>query len=359
MALPIYNYNNFEGRETITVLVGGEQLIADDTHPRFKDIVNKLLVEKDDTADWVAMFSPAIGIKEEFAKLSTQVSIRGGQIFYEGEQVHGALADKIVNIYQAGETYAPFVLFLEKLKKNPEPHSVDNLYRWLQADPEGFAIADDGDLIVYKGVKSNFKSHWAGNAIRNGEQLFNSQIPNVPGDIIEMDRKDVEHDPATPCAPGLHVGTWEFVRGYAVILKVKLNPEYVVSVPNDHRGQKMRVCRYQVIEQVTERVTSEYEYGWKDAKEDAEAFEEAFQVHNIGGEEVIDATFRPETKTSVDFEEALKEIRDPNGTLGWSPQSTVEPASNQGTARDTRLNYQTQRRGPDGRFLPKPSPQPW
>lgn len=378
MALPVYNYNNFEGRETISVLVQGEQLIADDSHPRFAEIVNKLIVEKDDTQDWVALFAPAVAIRTEFEKLSTEVSIRGGTIFYEGEALHGALADKIVSIYEAGENYVPFVLFLEKLKQNPEQHSVDNLYRWLLADPQGFTIADDGDLIVYKGVASDYKSHHSGNAIRNGEQLVNSRIPNVVGDVIEMDRKDVEHDPSNPCSTGLHVGTWEFVRGYSVIYKIKLHPKYVVSVPTDCGGQKMRVCRYQILEQITERVETEYERGHVEPEsETGSDLEDAFQVHNIGGS----VTQRPESGVGTE-PDVLSIIRDPQGTLGWvdrvaAAEAEAYPAvpvpggdsiqhettqmirlTNTGV-RDTRLNYRSQRRGPDGRFLPKETAPVW
>lgn len=380
MAMPLYNYNNFEGVRTISVIVNGEQLIADENHPRFQDIVDKLLIEKDETTDWAGLFSPGIGIRTEFEKLSTEVSIRAGKIFYEGEELHGALADKIVDIYDAGEDYAPFVLFLEKLKENPEVHSVDNLYRWLLADPQGFTIADDGDLIVYKGVNSENKSFHSGNAIRNGEQLIMSQIPNVPGDVIEMDRKDVEHDPSNPCSTGLHVGTWQFVKYYPVILKVKLDPKYVVSVPTDCGGQKMRVCRYQVIEQVTERIQGQYVRGYveqpvsthvNDLESDYQAAftepeivpEAPFNVQNIGGQE---SSQRPETQSVLDL------IRDPKGSIGWvdrlgdpKPEDglTYFPAGEEPLVPrpqvDTRQNYRTQRRGPDGRFLPKPAPQPW
>lgn len=359
MALPVYNYNNWEGVRTISVLVDGQQLIADEKHPRFEEIYRKLIVEMDDTVDWVGIFAPAVGIQTEFAKLSTEVSIRGGKVFYEGEELHSALADKIVDLFEAGENYQPFVLFLEKLKSNPEPHSAENLYRWLMADPGGFVIADDGDLIVYKGVESDFKSGHSGNAIRNGEQLINSRIPNVPGDIIEMDRRDVEHDPANPCASGLHVGTWKFVERYSVILKVKLDPKYVVSVPTDCGGQKMRVCRYQVIEQITERIDTEYERGYAEPESE---LEDAFQVYNIGG----DVTQRPES--GVDGATLFDQIRDPEGTLGWvdrlmqdeqiaNPQVSVPAPKPQ--VRDTRQNYQTQRRGPDGRFLPKTRNLSW
>lgn len=351
MALPIYNYNNWEGVRTISVLVDGEQLTADESHPRFEEIYKALIVDQDDTVNWVALFAPGIGIQTEFAKLSTEISIRKGQVFYEGEVLHGALSDKIVDIYDAGENYTPFVLFLEKLKTNPEPHSVENLYRWLMADSDGFTIADDGDLIVYKGVGSDFKSYRSGNAIRNGEQLINSQVLNIPGDVIEMDRKDVEHNPAQACAPGLHVGTWEFVKGYPVILKVKLDPKYVVSVPNDHNGQKMRVCRYQVIERIESRVDAEYDRGYAQAAVETE-----------------EVSFRPETATAEPT--VFDQIVNPEGELGWvykvaEAEPTLPGASSiqhetthttrltSTGVRDTRLNYQTQRRGPDGRFLPK------
>jgi hypothetical protein len=354
MGLPLYNYNNNEGIRTLSVILDGEQYIADDNHPKFEEIFQALIVEGNEDTDWAALFAPGLAIEQEFAKISTELSIRGNKLFYEGEELHDVLADKIVNVYSAGENYEPFVLFMEKLRTNPEQHSIENLYRWLEADPDGFTIADDGDLIVYKYVMNDFRSIHSGPAIRNGVPV-NERILNVPGDVIEMDRKDVQHDPDRGCSTGLHVGTWTFVQGQSVIYKVKVNPKYVVSVPKEMSSRKMRVCRYQVIERVESRVDTEYDRGYAQAAVETE-----------------EVSFRPETATAEPT--VFDQVVNPEGELGWvykvADESTLPGASSvqhetthtirltSTGVRDTRLNYQTQRRGPDGRFLPREQ-NPW
>jgi hypothetical protein len=64
-----------------------------------------------------------------------------------------------------------------------------------------------------------------------------------------MDRSQVDDDPNNTCSYGLHVGAWDYVKGFnnGVILEVEVNPEDVVTIPYDYDSQKMRVCKYKVL----------------------------------------------------------------------------------------------------------------
>lgn len=248
-----------DGMQHLTVVLdSGTVLGFDSNHPRFDEAKYKV-IENDDY-DVEDLLSPAKKIVQEFAKLSTELSIRSGKLFLEGEELNNVLADKIVNLYDAEEDYQPFVAFMEKLATNPNGHSVENAYRWLASSD--FVIADDGDVIAYKGLNVDGTSIHSGPVIYNGVP-FHGHVPNVPGDLIEMDRADVQFDPAVGCSNGLHAGTWEYASGFgSKVVKVKINPKYIVSVPTDCSDQKMRVCRYEVISEVNGPVGAEYDRGY-------------------------------------------------------------------------------------------------
>jgi hypothetical protein len=79
---------------------------------------------------------------------------------------------------------------------------------------------------------------------------------NTPGNIVEMDRKDVTVDRHETCSSGLHVGAIAYLSsmyGGGTWLEVLVDPSDVVSVPFDYNNQKMRVCRYKVIREITGR----------------------------------------------------------------------------------------------------------
>lgn len=79
-----------------------------------------------------------------------------------------------------------------------------------------------------------------------------------------MKREAVDANADVHCSKGLHVGAlaysgpggWYWSNGDRVVI-CKINPRDVISVPNDHNGQKMRVCEYEVV--------AEYEYDLTEA----------------------------------------------------------------------------------------------
>jgi hypothetical protein len=108
--------------------------------------------------------------------------------------------------------------------------------------------------------------------------LYTGQMNNSVGEVVEMDREDVVENPSSTCDEGLHVAAMSYIPNYGSgaasisspdgqtwselsseerynhlksqpdpIVKVLVNPADVVSVPNDHGGAKMRVCRYYVM----------------------------------------------------------------------------------------------------------------
>ena len=150
--------------------------------------------------------------------------------------------------------------FRRKLNDNTSDFVREQLLSWLQymglVEGETLTIAPDGDLIGYKGLTRNIHNEMvsinSGPGIVNGERFQNTNLVNEPGNIVEIDRELVNDDPATGCASGLHIGTFSYARGFAQtdVVLCKFNPADVVSVPIDCEAQKVRVCKYEVIDKV-------------------------------------------------------------------------------------------------------------
>jgi hypothetical protein len=71
--------------------------------------------------------------------------------------------------------------------------------------------------------------------------------------VVRMARHEVQDDPYNSCSTGLHVGTFNYARGFGdTRIRVRINPADVVSVPHDGAGEKIRVCVLRVEEIVTE-----------------------------------------------------------------------------------------------------------
>lgn len=316
---------NEDGSRSLTVIWDGNILTADSSHARFDDMVDLALnggdtqEEMDELAD---LFSPAQAISRKFADLSADIRVDAGVIYHKGNQVNGVLSDLIVKLFEEDEDYVPFVRFLERCQNNPNPESVEHLYRWI-SDLD-FTITDDGRFLAYKGLNSNSTSINAGPGIRNGVAV-NGNILNLPGDVVEMARDQVTFDKSVGCAQGLHAGTWSYANSFSrgVVVKVVIDPEHVVSVPTDCYDAKLRVCRYEVVEVVQEPVKTSYESGYY---------------------------------SDPDLEEDISGLDELEGSLG-EEDNRITWASIVGSATDTRtdttLNHLSQSRDSFGRFIKK------
>lgn len=249
-------HTNGEGPMTVTALSDGLVMIADRSHPNFEQIVaeaeryeragHAFRVPEEDQKRFQGLFDLSVAVKELF-KVTDRVSLQGSTLIFDGKPVEGVLADHVVRAIKEGHdetSYLPFVRFWERVQANPNEHSRENLMRWLMA--EQFTITDDGFIVGYKGVRADLTSNSSGPGVVNGVSC-NGHLDNSPGNVVEVARSYVEHDPNSACAQGLHVGTWKYANGFGVkTLEVWVDPADVVSVPTDCNGAKMRVCKYTV-----------------------------------------------------------------------------------------------------------------
>lgn len=240
-----------QGGSNLTVFINGQMHVADSQHPNFATIVNKVIAGDESVVD---NFDLQSTVTKRFERLSDRVSIRNGVVYFDGDPQDNAVTKQIVRCVEEDADFQPLVVFMENVAQNPNPHSRENLYRWLQA--HNYSLTPEGNFIGYKGVEAGtakdsnevvYYSVHSGRAIVDGVEV-NGKIPNRVGSIIEMPRSEVQFDPGQGCSTGLHVGTWSYAQSFAgTVLECHVNPRDVVSVPTDSGDQKLRTCRYEVV----------------------------------------------------------------------------------------------------------------
>jgi hypothetical protein len=130
-----------------------------------------------------------------------------------------------------------FRRFVDRLCANPRWESVEQLFTFLAH--ENLPITSDGCFIGYKAVRSDYRDKHSGS------------FDNSPGQQPRMRRADVQFDPAVGCSTGLHIGTYDFAKGFCNdddrLVICKVDPADVVSVPSECQYSKLRASTYLVL----------------------------------------------------------------------------------------------------------------
>lgn len=256
-----FNYVRAEsGAESIVLFVSstGPRIIPSN-HVNYEAIKDLLFdnVPSDVEDEVVRLANATTNVVERIQKLSERVSIRGSQVLFDGDPVESKLTEHIVDMIRNGDdNYQGYVLFLENLSLNPSDASRESLFTFLNRHE--LVITEDGMFLGYKFIGQDGLSVHSGNetVLVNGEE-HTGRIPNPVGATVEMARSLVDANPHSACSVGLHVGNYRYANTYGYsshkFLTVKVNPRDVVAVPFDSNGEKIRTCRYTVIEENQER----------------------------------------------------------------------------------------------------------
>ncbi len=163
------------------------------------------------------------------------VEIQGDKLFWKGKEFHNALSARMIQMLQDGFPVEPLVNFMENLMQNPSYRSVQELYGFLEKN--NLPITSDGYFLAYKKVRKDFKDCHSGT------------MDNSVGQVVEMERHDVDDNANNTCSSGLHFCSKEYLNhfGGERTVIVKINPKDVVSIPTDYDFSKGRACRYEVI----------------------------------------------------------------------------------------------------------------
>jgi len=246
--------------ESITVFAQGKMYSIRNTHPNFEVLV-ELLKEDEHDEFIIATLCDVEETVRQSVKGCEDVEVKNGVVYYQGEEVHNSLTDKLLDMLDLGFDVKPWAKFLENLMQNPSYRSREALYDFLEHF--NAPITEDGCFLAFKRVRSDFKD------------IHSGTFDNSPGQVVSMPRHKVDDDNNRTCSAGLHVCAEEYLKGFygsgigTRVVVAKVDPKDVVSVPYDYNFSKMRVCHYEVLHEVEQKDVEDYDsmvlytYDWE------------------------------------------------------------------------------------------------
>jgi len=201
--------------------------------------------------DWDRAYEltrPAEAMKRKVT--NDRVSIEDGVVIFDGNEMHGTLVDRMIQMADMGFDIEPLANFMVNLNNNPSMRAVNELYGFLEAS--NLPITNDGHFLAYKRVAGDFKD------------IYTGKIDNSIGQVVEMPRNKVDEEKSRTCSTGLHFCARSYLSNYGVragnaTVVVKINPADVVAIPSDYNNAKGRTCRYEVVDQLVHSDEEELE----------------------------------------------------------------------------------------------------
>lgn len=210
--------------------------------------LGKITPNDTDYKNWLTHLRELLDIPSFIAKVTAgRVSVGDAGVMFDGKQVHGVIAKRLVDMLQQGLDIVPLARFLDRLYDNPDINAIDEMYLFLESG--SLPLTPDGCFLAYKKVCSDYSSsHRAPDG---------SVVYNRIGTTVAMDRKEVNKNRDETCAEGLHFCSWQYLPSFGVggeskVVVLKIAPENVVSIPSDYNNSKGRAWRYDVIAEVPE-----------------------------------------------------------------------------------------------------------
>jgi len=278
---------------SISVIIDGNSHTVAVDHVNYESIV--IALKNKDVSQLLQLMDLATAIKEASAG---KVAVSNGSIYYDGKEVINALTDRILRFIEEDLPFESMVTFLDNLMKNPSRTAIKELYLFLESN--NMPITEDGHLLAYRRVNDNYDSFHP-----NPDGTHNT---NKVGDIVSMERNEVDDVRDHLCSEGLHFCSLHYIPRYyggsGRVMIVKINPANVVSIPSDFGNAKGRTCLYEVI---AEHTNPEQKY---------EEYSESALVTSDGSE--IDMEFGegfPSDDEGYEFCEVCAEILGENESL--------------------------------------------
>lgn len=249
--------DNNAGNKNLLIFADGIPHTVSDNHASYKTLVEYLENGGQDVDHVKSLLDARATVNAAFQRLSERITLRDGELLFEGSKIDNALSRHIIRLAREGDAgLTAFVRFMENLALNPSSLSRLHLFKWI--DNRDITITDDGMIVAYKSVQEvggKLMSITSGsNRVIVNDEEVTGYVPNPIGAVVEIERAKVDPNREALCSYGLHVGTWDYVLSFggynSVKLKVLVNPRDVVAVPSDYNNTKMRVCRYKIVEQV-------------------------------------------------------------------------------------------------------------
>lgn len=230
----------------ITVFIDKKPHHVSVTSSKYKR-VKKALKKKDwDKVESLISYGTAI---KTFSQ--GKMKLDKGEVTYDGKVLPATLSTRIIKMVDEEMDLEPLINFVERLKANPSFNSAQQTYAFLEKNM--LPITEDGFVLAYKTVSFAQESNKE-LGLKRGDLVdsYTRTIRNNVGDIVEMERNEVNDDPNITCSFGLHGGSEAYYSGLHhsrnnVMLVIKVDPKDFVAVPKYHHEGKFRCCRYEVI----------------------------------------------------------------------------------------------------------------
>ena len=230
-------------QNSLTVTLDGKVHAINSSHPGWKAAI-AALKKKDDEA-----LKEALDTKKAFTNYTGgKVEVKNGVLYFDNSPIHSVLADRIVSFMQNGLPHDALVAFLGRLLANPSRRAVQELYTFLEH--KHLPITDKGTFLAYKSVRSDWTDHHTGS------------FDNHVGNTLSMRRNQVDDNADHHCSYGFHAGSLSYASSFggsdSRLLIVEIDPADVVSVPKDCDCQKLRTCKYVVVNEFTGPLPTDY-----------------------------------------------------------------------------------------------------
>jgi hypothetical protein len=226
----------------VTAVVSGQTYCFGKSHPNYSKLIGHLKTNN------VEHFEACYDIVSHInAYCEGYVNCEHGSLSWDGIKMPNMFTSTIMDMVKQGFPFEPMLNFLDNMSQNPSDHAIVELFDFMEN--KHMPITMDGCFLSYKAVRSDYKD------------IYSGKFDNSVGSICQVPRQSVDNNRNNGCGSGLHVGAIDYAKSYGGIdldndggnddgnhlMICKVNPMDVVSVPADHKFQKLRTCRYEVV----------------------------------------------------------------------------------------------------------------
>jgi len=226
----------------VTAVVSGQTYCFGKSHPNYSKLIGHLKTNN------VEHFEACYDIVSHInAYCEGYVNCEHGSLSWDGIKMPNMFTSTIMDMVKQGFPFEPMLNFLDNMSQNPSDHAIVELFDFMEN--KHMPITMDGCFLSYKAVRSDYKD------------IYSGKFDNSVGSICQVPRQSVDNNRNNGCGSGLHVGAIDYAKSYGGIdldndggnddgnhlMICKVNPRDVVSVPTDHKFQKLRTCRYEVV----------------------------------------------------------------------------------------------------------------
>jgi hypothetical protein len=223
----------------ILFLDGNRHIIGND-HPNFDRVREAIRAQDYDALPNLMNLRNAV--TAFITDRDGRFTLENDLITLDGRPFSSTITEKVLNMIAEGNPAQPLYNFLIKVRRNPSSSAQQELLLFCAAN--GFMIHEDGDILAYKAVRSNYKD------------IHSGKNDNSVGAIVAMPRNDVDDRRDVTCSSGLHFAAFDYAKDFGGhdcrLMLMKVSPEHVVSIPNDYNNKKGRCCLYTVIAELTD-----------------------------------------------------------------------------------------------------------